>query len=259
MVTSDRTREVVESARKAGATTVAVVGQVGAKAGELGATTATAVGKGVKQGLVSAKAQLDRANEHLEAEDQRWEARKERTDMPGIGGADPLGDLAVRLDRQADFFRELAVDAMRPGVVRGALIGLVVVMALVAGLAGLLAVGRIFFGGSDLTGLRGLGAILGGAGAAAAIVGWLVERGRANVAREALERAEQAEARLCRVAELIALEKHDPSALVRVLSGGRESSAPAERVSRGGSPSGGASSGANGGALHGGQPGGAAD
>ena len=75
---STRTREVVDRAKEVGAATVSVVGQVGA-------STASVVGTGVKKGLATAKAGIDRANDHLEAEDQRWEARKERTDMPGIG------------------------------------------------------------------------------------------------------------------------------------------------------------------------------
>jgi hypothetical protein len=63
-----------------------------------------------------------------------------------------------------------------------------------------------------------------------------VERGRASVAHEALTRAEEAEARLCRVAELIALEKHDREVLVSVLAkstssieAARETAARSER------------------------------
>jgi hypothetical protein len=222
MGTSNRTREVVERAREVGASTATVVGEIGAKTasvvGEVGGKTVTAVGSGVKKSLATAKAGLDRAGEKLDAEEQRWDARKERTDMPGIRRDDPLGDLAERLDRQADFFRELAVDAMRPGMVRGALVALVLVATVVAGLAGLAVVGRVFLGGGELSGLAPVGALLGGAGLAATLVGFVVERGRANVAREALSRAEQAEARLSRVAELMTLERHDPDALVRTLS-----------------------------------------
>lgn len=214
MAASNRTREVVDRAKEVGAATVSVVGQVGA-------STATAVGSGMKKGLASAKAQIDRASDRIEAEDQEWEARRERTDMPGIGASDPLGDLAIRLDRQADFFRELAVDAMRPGVVRGAMIALVITLAVVTAGAGLAVLGRAFFGSESTEGLEGLVELMAGmaaVGVATGLVGWLVERGRAGVAHEALARAEEAEARLCRVAELIALEKHDREVLVVVLA-----------------------------------------
>ncbi len=221
MAASNRTREVVDRAsdvvvraKEVGAATVSVVGQVGA-------STATAVGSGMKKGLASAKAQIDRASDRIEAEDQEWEARRERTDMPGIGASDPLGDLAIRLDRQADFFRELAVDAMRPGVVRGAMIGLVITLAVVTGGVGLAVLGRAFFGSEGTEGITGLLELTGGvaaAGIATGLVGWFVERGRASVAHEALSRAEDSEARLCRVAELIALEKHDRAVLVSVLA-----------------------------------------
>lgn len=226
MGTSNRTREVVERAREVGATTVSVVGEVGAKTasavGEAGAKTVTAVGVGVKKGLATAKAGLDKANEKLEAEAQRWEARKERTDMPGIGRGDPLADLAERLDKQADFFRELAVDAMRPGLVRGALVALVIVSASAATLGAIAMVARLFLGGAPMEGLADLGLATAGAASAAGLLGWVVERGRARIAQEALCRAEQAEARLCRIATLIALEKHDPEALVRALTSERE-------------------------------------
>ena len=214
MAASNRTREVVDRAKEVGAATVSVVGQVGA-------STATAVGSGMKKGLASAKAQMDRAGERIEAEDQEWEARRERTDMPGIGASDPLGDLAIRLDRQADFFRELAIDAMRPGIVRGAMIGLVITLGVVTAGVSLAALGRAFFGSESAGSLEGLLELLGGVaaiGVATGVVGWLVERGRASVAHEALTRAEEAEARLCRVAELIALEKHDREVLVAVLA-----------------------------------------
>jgi hypothetical protein len=209
-----------------GAKTVSAVGEVGAKTatavGEVGAKTVTAVGSGLKKGLATARAGLDKAGEKLEAENQEWEARRERTDMPGIGRADPLGDLAERLDKQADFFRELAVDAMRPGLVRGALVALVLSSASAATLGAVAMVARIFLGGAPIDGLVELGTATAGAALAAALLGWVVERGRARVANEALARAEHAEARLCRLAELIALEKHDPDALVRALSPERE-------------------------------------
>jgi len=224
MASSNRTRGVVERAGGVGAAT----GSVG---GTVGAGTATAVGSGVKKGLATAKAGIDKAGEHLEATEQEWEARKERTDMPGIGASDPLGDLAIRLDRQADFFRELAIDAMRPGVVRGTLVALVVTLAFITAALGVIALGRIAFGGGEITGLASLAMGVGGASVATGIVGWLVERGRAAVAHEALSRAEEAEARLCRVAELIALEKHDRAVLVDVLQASSSGSVPAPTVS----------------------------
>lgn len=219
MASSNRTREVVDRAKEVGVATASVVGQVGA-------STASAVGSGVRQGLASAKAQIDRAGEHLEAEDRRWDERKAGTDMPGIGASDPLGDLAVRLDRQADFFRELAVDAMRPGPVRMAMIALVGVLALLTAALGVVVVMRAFVGGGTIESLGPLVAAVATAGVATSIVGWVVERGRAAVAHEALARAEDAEARLCRTAELIALEKHDRAALVAVLSRREEERSP---------------------------------
>lgn len=228
MASSNRTREVVDRAKEVGAATVSVVGQVGA-------STATAVGSGMKKGLASAKAQIDRASDRLEAEDQEWEQRRERTDMPGIGASDPLGDLAIRLDRQADFFRELAVDAMRPGIVRGAMIALVITLSVITVAVGLTVIGRAFFGGESVEAVEGLLELMGGVaavGIATGIVGWLVERGRASVAHEALSRADQVEDRLCRVAELIALEKHDREVLVTVLArtASRDAASPRQDV-----------------------------
>jgi hypothetical protein len=149
------------------------------------------------------------------------------------------GDLAVRLDRQADFFRELAIDAMRPGIVRGAMIGLVITLGVVTAGVSLAVLGRAFFGSESAASLAGLLELMGGlaaVGVATGVVGWLVERGRASVAHEALTRAEEAEARLCRVAELIALEKHDREVLVSVLAkstssieAARETAARSER------------------------------
>lgn len=145
-------------------------------------------------------------------EHEAWRDAAARADLPEIGlGEDPLRELAVRADREADFFRTMAVRHLQPGLGRliTALSGLV---ALLAGTALGAAAGlRAFFG-------AGLGETAGSEAAAlalvlgvGALVGGLLEReGRAR-AEAALARAALAERRVERVAAILAVRTLAPS------------------------------------------------
>lgn len=184
---------------------------------DVGVSAANVVGSSVKQGLDTAKLGIERANERIEAENRRWEERKAKTKLPRIGPVDPLADLALRLDRQGDFFRELAVDALRPTVVRRLVIGLVIVLATTtAGLA-LAALWHAFFEGGLMEGLLELVGALVLAATATATAGVAYEHRRASIARDSLTRADRAEGELRRVAELLALAKRDRTAIIDVL------------------------------------------
>ncbi len=184
---------------------------------DAGASAASAVQTSVRQGIDTARSGIERASEQIEAENRRWEERKRRTRLPAIGTSEPLADLALRLDRQADFFRELAIDALRPTAVRRVVVGLVVVLALTtAGLA-LASLWHAFLEEGAIDGLLELVGALVAAATATAIAGAVYEQRRASLARDALARAEHAELELRRVAALLAIAKADRGALVSAL------------------------------------------
>lgn len=170
------------------------------------AATAEAALRSVSGGLQAATRRID---------DERadWIRFLERTELPDVRGDDPIAELAVRVHREADFWRSVAVRAMRPGASRTIALG-----ATLVGLSG-----GLFL--AALGGLRGLfgtdatagqlwaaaGALALGVALALAAAAWL-DRVASRAASDALARADQAEKRLQRIAALLALRRADPEA-----------------------------------------------
>lgn len=159
------------------------------------------------------------AERRLEDEARAWDAKAEEAALPDIGGVAPMVDLAVRIDRESDYWRTFAVRNLRPGAARNlAIAG--AALALASGLA--------------LGTLATLAAILGSEGPAeasmstaagvalcavvACVLGVVSERGRTIAAREALTRADHAERRLERVAAILALKSASEPKYVEALT-----------------------------------------
>ncbi|MRG92759.1 hypothetical protein [Polyangium spumosum] len=140
-----------------------------------------------------------------------------QADLPALAGEDPLSELALRLDREADLHRGIAMRQLaraawmdRLGAI-GVVVALVgiVVLASIAGFRALFAPD----GALHVSLLLGVGALLLLLGASATFRATSRIRGsQAQSAREALARADLAEARLHRVAALLALRELDPEA-----------------------------------------------
>lgn len=171
-----------------------------------------AAASGVRGGLRDAERRLSD-----EAKD--WDVRAEQAALPDVGGADPMVDLAIRIDRESDYWRTFAVRNLRPGAARNlAIAG--AALALASGLA--------------LGTLATLAAVLGSEGPAeaslstaagvalcalvACVLGVVSERGRVMAAREALMRADHAERRLERVAAILALKSASEPKYVEALT-----------------------------------------
>lgn len=159
------------------------------------------------------------AERRLEDEARAWDAKAEEAALPDIGGVAPMVDLAVRIDRESDYWRTFAVRNLRPGAARNlAIAG--AALALASGLA--------------LGTLATLAAILGSEGPAeasmstaagvalcavvACVLGVVSQRGRTMAAREALARADHAERRLERVAAILALKSASEPKYVEALT-----------------------------------------
>lgn len=197
----------------------AAISAVGAIAGEArdaaaGALESTGraashVGRGVTRGLASAQARVQAG---IESEQEEWRAAESGADLPDVRADAPLADLAVRIDREADFWRAFAVRSLRPGGPRNVAIaaaGIGVSSGVVLGVVGAFgAILGIESAGVDLveTAVAVAGLLL-----SAVLMAAFVERTRRDVAARALERAEVAERRLERVAAILALEKADPT------------------------------------------------
>jgi hypothetical protein len=139
---------------------------------------------------------------------------REQAELPELAGEDPLAELAVRLDREADLYRGMAMQqlARAPWMDRIGVIAAVVSLVGVAVLAAIAAFRALFApdGAVFASMLLGVGAfllLLGSwtTGRAAA----KLRAGQAQSAREALARADLAEARLHRIAALLALRQAD--------------------------------------------------
>lgn len=177
-----------------------------------------AVTGGLRRGLSGAKRALDAPSGTEVAE------LIEDTDLPEIGSDDdPLAALALRLDRESDLMRNVALREMTRmawsdriaqtvGIV-GALgnVGLAVVAVLGALVGGEHAGGRALLLGTAAV------IVLGGT-----IVAWVIARSGSrramDLAREALARAERTELRLERLAFLIATRTADPKSFKAMLA-----------------------------------------
>lgn len=150
----------------------------------------------VKQGLATAQAKLA-------AEERAWDARSARADFPAVSQSAPLLDLATRLHEQAGFFRELAVDAMRPTVSRHVLHGLLVMLTMFGGLLGVALIWQVITGHESAVFVPTAIIAAVSAFSAASLAG-LLERSRRITSREAFTQALRAEEALEKIAVLLA-------------------------------------------------------
>lgn len=202
---------------------ITAVGEIASEAREVAAdaigTTASAakvVRDSVSSRMKDAKAELDLS---LESEREEWKEAEDDADLPDVLGEQPLTDLAVRIDREADFWRQFAIRALRPGAPRNVAIAsatLAIGFAVVLGIVGAFgAILGIESAGVDLveTAVALVGLFL-----AAVLMAAFVEGTRRGAAERALARAEVAERRLERVAAILELKKTDPARYAEALS-----------------------------------------
>lgn len=184
------------------------------------ASAAARRGKKALDGAVSdVRGGLRDAERRLEDEGKAWDARAAAAALPDVGGVDPIVDLAIRIDRESDYWRSFAVGNLRPGAARNlAVAG--AALALASGLAlGTLATLAAIFG-SEGPAEASLSTAAGVALCAfvACVLGVVSERGRVMAAREALARADHAERRLERVAAILALKSASEPKYVEALT-----------------------------------------
>ena len=169
--------------------------------------------------LSGARGGLREAERRMDDEERRWDARAEQAALPDVGGKDPIEDLAIRIDRESDYWRTFAVRNLRPGAARNLAIG-GAVLALASGVAlgtlGTLAAVLGSVGPGRATLFTAVGVSV--CAVVAAVLGFVSERGRVHGAREALSRADLAERRLERVAAILALKSASPARYVEALS-----------------------------------------
>jgi len=192
-------------------------GTVRARAVEVGASieakvapVAERAARAFESGMSTASRALEDPATSAMAAELRAEA-----ELPELGGDDALASLAKRLDREADLYRGIAMRQLARAAwmdrlgITGSAISLagVVVLAAIAGFRALFAPD-----GAQLV------AVLLGVGAALLVLGSMslgrtaarIRTGQAESAREALGRADLAEARLHRVAALMEMRRADP-------------------------------------------------
>lgn len=167
---------------------------------------------GVRGGLAEAERRMN-------DEAKVWEDQAEAASLPNVGASAPIVDLALRIDRESDYWRAFAVRNMRPGAARNlAVVG--AAMAIASGIAlGTLATLAAIFG-SEGPAVASLSTAGGVAVCAliAALLGVASERGRVMAAREALARADHAERRLERIAAILALKDVSQAKYVEALA-----------------------------------------
>jgi hypothetical protein len=184
--------------------------EVGASIEKKVAPVAERAARAFESGMSTASRALEDPTTSAMAAELRAEA-----ELPELGGDDALASLAKRLDREADLFRGIAMRQLARAAwmdrlgITGSAISLagVVVLAAIAGFRALFAPD-----GAELV------AVLLGVGAALLLAGSMalgrtaarIRTGQAEAAREALGRADLAEARLHRVAALMEMRRADP-------------------------------------------------
>jgi len=143
-------------------------------------------------------------------------------DLPEVEGDDPLLSLGTRLDREADFYRGIALRqlARAAWMDRISVIGAVVAAIGVAVLAAIAGFRALFApdGAWHVAALLGVGAFL--LLVSSLTLGRVASRiraGQAQSAREAFARADLAELRLHRIGALLALRSVDAAAFGEVL------------------------------------------
>jgi hypothetical protein len=182
----------------------------GAEAAEVVASRSVAVGQAAMRGV---KTGFETAKSAIEKNRAEWDRIAEGAHLPAVGAAEPLADLAARLDSDASLWRAFALRSMKPGAAQ-----LIAIATAVIGIAG----------GTSLALLGGLRGLLGSAtsapvlwasagalvlgGAIALFAAWWLHRTSMRSALEALSRADQAERRLERAAVVLAMRRTDEAA-----------------------------------------------
>lgn len=144
-----------------------------------------------------------------------------QSDLPELEAQAPLSSLALRLDRESDLWRGLALRqlARASWMERLAITSQVIAFGMVVALSAIAAF-RALFAASPLSASGGSVALLLAVGVLLLAIGSLalgtvtarVRRGQIEVAREALLRADLSELRLQRLAVLLELRGHDADA-----------------------------------------------
>ncbi|MCC6559186.1 MAG: hypothetical protein IT372_40185 [Polyangiaceae bacterium] len=171
--------------------------------------------KGASRVGASVQAGLGRVGDALEDPGEGSQALMERADLPELHGEAPLVSRAMRLDREADLWRGVALRQLERAAWTGRLIVIGGAVALLGEVA-LAAIGgfRALFGGALAAApplLLGISAAILALGTVCAA--WALSRGRQSqieIARSALVRADLAELRLHRVACLLELRASSP-------------------------------------------------
>lgn len=187
---------------------------------EAGASVVAKRSKRAIDGAVSGvRGGIREAERRLGDEEKAWNERADQAALPDVGGVTPMVDLAIRIDRESDYWRTFAVRNMRPGAARNlAIAG--AALALASGLAlGTLATLAAIFG-SEGPAEASMSTAAGVALCAvvASVLGVVSERGRVRAAQEALARADHAERRLERVAAILALQQASEAKYVEALT-----------------------------------------
>jgi hypothetical protein len=159
---------------------------------------------------------LRRASRLIETGREEHERLIGRADLPDLVGDDPIAALGVRLDREADLWRALALGELARAVVVDRIVLASAVLAFL-GTVGLSIVG--WAGAAIGPGDAAARALLAGAGVLALAVGggmvaWIggsIRGAHQRAARDALARADLAELRLHRIAVVLGLLRTDAS------------------------------------------------
>jgi hypothetical protein len=186
----------------------AVLGDVGTAVQSGLAPVAGRVGDAVRSGVGSVERALDDPAKTLAAE------MLEQANLPEIAGDDPLVSLGIRLDREADFWRGLAMRQLTRAawMDRLAISSNVVLLVGVVLLASISAFRALVASDAAIhvTILLGVSALLLVIGAVTIQRATAkVRQGQLDVAREALARSDLSEARLHRLAALIEMRASD--------------------------------------------------
>ncbi len=187
----------------------AVIGDVGAAVQNGFTPVADRVGNAVRSGVGSLDRALDDPAKALANE------MVEQANLPEIEGDAPLVSLGIRIDREADFWRGLAMrqlsrsawmDRLSISSTVVLLIGIIVLSAISAFRAMFASDAALHV--SALLGIAALFLVIGGIVIQRATT--KLRQGQLDVAREALARSDLAEARLHRLAALIEMRSADP-------------------------------------------------
>lgn len=167
------------------------------------------VGDAVRSGVGTVERALDDPSKSLAAE------MLEQAKLPEIAGEDSLASLGIRLDREADFWRGLALRQLS----RAAWMERLSISSTVVLLIGVVILASIgAFRALVASDAAVQVSILLGASAALLMLGAItiqratskIRQGQLEVAREALSRSDLSEARLHRLAALMEMRSSDP-------------------------------------------------